>query len=75
MRKEFEVLKEKDILERISHENIVKLHEYFTDQTHIFMVLDYLDCDLFEVVKKMGFPEERALWHLSQVMCGLSFLH
>ncbi|CDW90232.1 protein serine threonine kinase [Stylonychia lemnae] len=36
-----EIQNEKNLLSKISHPNIVKLHSTFTDQKNVYMVLDY----------------------------------
>jgi len=36
-----EIQNEKNLLSKLSHPNIVKLHSTFTDQKNVYMVLDY----------------------------------
>ncbi|CAD7965696.1 unnamed protein product [Amoebophrya sp. A120] len=75
MKKTHELRREKDILYRCSHENIIKIKEYFQDEMQVYMVLEYCGGDLFEMCKKTGLAVNSAKFYLAQVLCGLSYLH
>ena len=74
------VRKEIAIMKKLSHENVVRLHEVIDDETgnYIFMVLEYVaggpvyEPDKFDG-KGMG---EELAWHYFRETCdGLNFLH
>ncbi len=53
MNEEEELLLEREIhiMKYISHPNIVEFYEYFSDENHIYLVLEYLSGgDLFEEI-------------------------
>jgi male germ cell-associated kinase len=43
------VLREIKCLKKFEHPNIVKLREVILANSELFMVFDYLDCNLFQV--------------------------
>ncbi|RNF00627.1 protein kinase [Trypanosoma rangeli] len=70
------VLHEREILRRISHPNIVKLHEVITTPHHVYFALDLMDCDLFALIFSNKFiPEGGARCIMYQLLCGIAFLH
>ncbi|ESL09097.1 protein kinase [Trypanosoma rangeli SC58] len=70
------VLHEREILRRISHPNIIKLHEVITTPHHVYFALDLMDCDLFSMIFSNKFiPEGWARRIMYQLLCGIAFLH
>jgi len=47
------MLNEVEILKSIDHPHIVKIYEYFEDENHIFIVMEFLDGgELFDKIKE-----------------------
>lgn len=67
LKKGHELNRERSILERSKHENIIQFYEGFLDESSIYMVLEHLDCELFDMVKKTGIAENLARHYLVQV--------
>ena len=49
-----EVFNEKNILSKISHHSIVKLHSSFLDKKNVYMVLDYAPNGDFSTYLKLN---------------------
>lgn len=45
-------MKEVEVLTSIDHPNIVKIYEFFEDESHIYIVMEYLEGgELFNKIK------------------------
>ncbi|CAD7965887.1 unnamed protein product [Amoebophrya sp. A25] len=75
MKKTHELRRERHILDRCTHENLIKLQEYFADESHIYMILDYCRGELFEMAKMCGLGRNLSRYYLAQALAGLSYLH
>lgn len=54
------MLNEVEILKSIDHPHIVKIYEYFEDENHIFIVMEFLDGgELFDKIKEQEFFTEK----------------
>ncbi|EAS02374.2 Serine/Threonine kinase domain protein (macronuclear) [Tetrahymena thermophila SB210] len=70
-------LTERQILEKIDHPFIVKLHYAFQTNEKLYLVLDFMvGGELFHHLKKSGkFSEEVTRFYASQIVIGLEHLH
>ncbi|KAM7259956.1 hypothetical protein ACFE04_015697 [Oxalis oulophora] len=72
-------LREVKFLRKLNHPNIIQLRELIHDQHHLFMVFEYMDSDLSQLIlaRRQGFPLlEQGIKHLCfQLFLGLSYMH
>ncbi|KAI8970161.1 kinase-like domain-containing protein [Mycotypha africana] len=68
---------EPTILREISHPFLITLWDAFQDDTHLFMVLDYIPGgELFRVLRKhKKFTEATAKFYAAEVLLALAYLH
>jgi serine/threonine-protein kinase ULK/ATG1 len=66
-----------NIMLKINHENIIKLHETITSHKYIYLIMDYCDGgDLYKFIKKHGkLSEEESKKYFLQISKGLHFLY
>lgn len=71
MRREISVLKV------LSHPNLMSLIDVFEIETHLFLVMEYVDgLELFEyLVRRGALPLHEALAFFQQIICGLEYCH
>lgn len=65
------------ILRKLDHPNIIKLHEVYETGNHIYMVQTYLKGgDLFDTILSKGsFSEKKAAEILYQILQALQYIH
>lgn len=70
-------LNEKNILEMVSHPNIVKLYYAFQDHNKVYLILEYLDGgELFHHLAQERFMSEQASsYYIAQMILALRYLH
>ncbi|KAL0226974.1 hypothetical protein P9112_014298 [Eukaryota sp. TZLM1-RC] len=70
-------LKEVRCLKRLSHPNIVKLHDIVLDNSELFLVFEYCQCNLYEYIKhrERPLPETRCRLICYQVLRALTYTH
>eukprot|EP00744_Colponema_vietnamica_P000936 GILI01001620.1.p1 GENE.GILI01001620.1~~GILI01001620.1.p1 ORF type:complete len:366 (-),score=46.25 GILI01001620.1:101-1198(-) len=68
---------EKDILSRISHPFIVRLHATFQDDKRLFMVMDYINGgELFSYLRREGrLPNDSARFYAAEITLAFQYLH
>jgi serine/threonine protein kinase len=66
-----------NILKECNNPNVIKMHKSFSQEGHIFMVLDYCNQgDLGKLLEEEGtLPEPIALVYLKQILNGFRGLH
>eukprot|EP00759_Apiculatamorpha_spiralis_P052533 PhF_6_TR5761/c0_g1_i1/m.8496 len=71
------VLSERQILMRVSHPFIVKLHYTFQTEASLYLVLDYLSGGDLEnhLTKEKTFTESRCKFYVAEISLALSHLH
>lgn len=63
-------------MKRVSHSNIVQLHDVFQTNNNMYIVTEMCDFDLYHYLKeKRKLPEEEATSMLKQIMKGIKYLH
>ncbi|KAI6652087.1 calcium/calmodulin-dependent protein kinase type II delta chain isoform X16 [Oopsacas minuta] len=69
--------KETDILLQLEHKHIVRIHDFFTNSSQSFIILDYLSGgDLFEEIIKHSYYSERdASTCIQQVLEAVEYCH
>ena len=69
--------KEIDILRQLDHRNIVRIHDYYTDTSQLFLVIDYLSGgDLFEEITERSYYTERdASVCIQQILEAVAHCH
>jgi len=74
---EYYVLNEIDILTSLSHPNIVVLEEVYQDDSHLYLVFEYLKGgDLLDAISRKGkFSEKDAAKSLIGVIDALNYCH
>jgi len=68
---------EPTILREISHPFLVTLWDAFQDDSHLFMVMDYVPGgELFSILRKQKkFTEQTAKFYAAEVLLALAYLH
>ena len=76
------VVHEKEVLRRVSHPSIVKLHQCVMTDTEVCFELDLMRTDLFEYIvdqKKShggkGMDEDAVAWVTAQLLSSVAYLH
>eukprot|EP00758_Cryptobia_borreli_P007778 Tbor_TRINITY_DN5331_c2_g10::TRINITY_DN5331_c2_g10_i1::g.4747::m.4747 len=70
------VLHEKEILRRVNHCNIVKLHRFVQTDDEVFFELDLMDGDLFEYVMRAGrLTEGDTATIMRQLLQAVAYIH
>ena len=66
-----------NLLKRLKHENIVKYIDYIQNETHLNIILEYVESgSLASINKKFGpFQESLVALYIKQVLQGLDYLH
>ena len=63
-------------MKKVSHKNIVKLHDVYQTSNNMYIITELCDYDLCNYLKskrKMG--EEEAVSYLKQIMEGIKYLN
>lgn len=71
------VLAEVEILRTLDHPNILKVYEYFEDQDHYYIVMEYCEGgDIFDKIERNGKISERyAAKVMIYLLKGVNYLH
>eukprot|EP00826_Nyctotherus_ovalis_P001303 TRINITY_DN10192_c0_g1_i12.p1 TRINITY_DN10192_c0_g1~~TRINITY_DN10192_c0_g1_i12.p1 ORF type:complete len:242 (-),score=80.61 TRINITY_DN10192_c0_g1_i12:708-1433(-) len=77
MKQRKNVRQEIEIQQRISHRNIVKVFEAFSDKENIYILIEYADNgNLFHYIRKhKRLSEKEAFKFFVQIACAVDFLH
>jgi len=69
--------REVEIMLGLKHENVLRLRHIIDTESHVYLILDYLDGgELFDqVVKRGSFVEADASKIIRQILCGICYLH
>jgi len=64
-------------MRELVHPNIVRLHDVIMESNTLYLVLEWMDCDLYELIKARGHPfSEEEVSNLSfQLFKGLAYMH
>ncbi|XP_014811033.1 PREDICTED: inactive serine/threonine-protein kinase PLK5-like [Calidris pugnax] len=72
-----EVERERELLGRLRHRHIVRLHRHFTDSGHVYLLLEYCSrgslADILRARGRLTEPEVR--YYLRHIISGLRYLH
>eukprot|EP00775_Hariotina_reticulata_P005500 gene5500-5735_t len=70
-------LREVKSLRKLSHPSVVKLKEVIRENDELFFVFEYLDCNLYQLMKDRDrlFPEDRIRRWMFAVLQGLAYIH
>jgi len=71
------MINEVNILKTLDHPNIVKIYEYFEDDTYFFIITELIKGgQLFDEIKKRGkFNERDAATVIKQLLSSVSYCH
>ncbi|CAK79185.1 unnamed protein product (macronuclear) [Paramecium tetraurelia] len=71
------LLKEISILRKLNYKGLIKLHEVYEDETHIYLVQDYLQGgELYQHIKKnQKLPENIVAGVIATILKSLEYLH
>ncbi|KAK4270181.1 hypothetical protein QN277_023255 [Acacia crassicarpa] len=74
---EFANLREVKALQKMNHPNIIKLKEVIRENNELFFIFEYMDCNLYQLIKdrQKPFSEEEIRSFMKQVLLGLSHMH
>jgi len=65
-----------NIMLKINHDNIIRLHETIKTKNHICLIMDYCNEDLNKYIKKNGrISEKQTKNFITQIACGMYFLN
>jgi male germ cell-associated kinase len=70
-------LREVTSLRKLNHPSIVKLKEVIREKDELYFVFEFLDCNLYQVMKDRDkpLPESRIRNWLFQIFQGLAYMH
>jgi len=70
-------LKEIQILIEIDHPNIIKIYEYFQDETNFYVITEFVSGgELYDTITKWkDFNEEKAAYIIRQLLSAVNYLH
>ncbi|OMJ94992.1 hypothetical protein SteCoe_1685 [Stentor coeruleus] len=70
-------LKQIQVLNFINHPSFIKIHEFFEDRDHFFLIMDYYKGgDLLQKIKSCRkLPEDLLKKIMKQLLIGVSYLH
>lgn len=70
-------LKEIEILIGTEHPNIIKIYEYYCDETNFYLITEFLSGgELYDTISKWNhFNEEKAAYILMQILSAVNYLH
>ncbi|KAA8494586.1 putative serine/threonine-protein kinase [Porphyridium purpureum] len=71
------LLREIAVMKLCDHPNVLKLYDVFEIETHLFLVIEYVDgCELFDyLVKRGSLSKDEALDFFQQIIQGLEYCH
>ncbi|KAI5422962.1 hypothetical protein KIW84_046109 [Lathyrus oleraceus] len=74
---EYTNLREVKALRKMNHPNIIKLGEVVKENNELFLIFEYMDCNLYQLIKEKEkpFSEEEIRCLMKQVLQGLSHVH
>lgn len=78
LKEDIKLLKrEIEIMKKVSHKNILKLHEIFEDDEKVYIVMELVKgSELFDRIVEKGFYSERNAMHIvSQILDAVAYLH
>ncbi|CAF4377137.1 unnamed protein product, partial [Adineta steineri] len=64
-------------LQKIRHANIIKLKEVIREDNNLYMIFEYMNENLYELMKKRDrlFPETNVRNVIFQLLQGLAYMH
>lgn len=70
-------LKEIQMLIQIDHPNIIKIYEYFQDETYYYVITEFVSGgELYDTISKWkNFNEDKAAYIMRQLLSAVSYLH
>ena len=70
------VLNELNILKKIDHQNVVKIYEYYIDETNYYFVTEYCSGgDLFLATEDIELSEPQVAWIMYQILLAVNHMH
>merc|ERR1712054_9561 len=69
-------LREISILKELNHPNVVKLYDNFHENKRQYLVFEYCDLDLKQLIEKLpdlGSNKELIKYYLCQIMTGIAY--
>ena len=70
------VERELQILKKINHINIVKIYQTKEDQNNIYIIMEFIDYDLFlHIVNNKRLEEKESALYYFQLITGLEYIH
>ncbi|KAF3435929.1 hypothetical protein FNV43_RR23021 [Rhamnella rubrinervis] len=70
-------LREIRVLRKLSHPNIIKLKEVIRENNEVFLILEYMNYNLYQIMRdqERPFSEDEIRSFMSQVFHGLNHIH
>lgn len=63
-------------MKKVSHRNIVQLHDVYQTTNNMYIITELCDWDLSHLLKeRRKLPEDQALTYLRQIMAGAKYLN
>jgi calcium-dependent protein kinase len=74
---ESEIYNEIKILKSLDHPNIIKIHEFFSDNINFYIITElFEEGDLYSKIRKFSFFSERVVKNImKQILSAVSYLH
>ncbi len=73
---DIELEKEINVLRSLNHPNIVKVYEYFSDSSYIYITFEYCKMgDLFDQINLLAYNEVLVEILMTQIFSAVSYLH
>ena len=69
--------REVDVLKNLSHPYIPQVYDFFTDGSHVYTVMDYIDGESLDKALERGehFPQPQVIRWGRQLLQALDYLH
>ena len=70
-------LKEIEILRSANHPNIIKIFEYFMDDTNYFIIMEFISGgELYDIISQWkDFSEKKSAYIIKQILSAVNYLH
>ena len=70
------ILNELNIMKKINHQNVVKIYEYYSDNSNYYLITEYCSGgDLYKVIKNENLSELQVVCIIYQILVALNHIH
>ena len=71
-----QIKREAEIMYKLDHEHIIKLHTHFEDAISLYLVMEYMPAVLSEKLEsRKGLPEKEAARYMREIISAVIYIH